>query len=344
MVGYIYHPEGEDPDPDDPCDLQYVWLKQVIAASKTASTSDTSTTYTWDAGTIEGPAYTTQESSTALSRSETSTYDQCFDAAVVGADLCEYDGTTATVTRICNFSGTVSTIERMGWYDGTAYHTPVIQQIDVSYTTEGDGSTCKWIREVRTQTWDKFGAPTGDSTVTYPAQSGPTPDYFGDPVITYEDKADYATFKSAARAWLYGHQEIIEDPDADCDNNAGCAATEGVTCIPWPKVARTIFDYRWMVPDSHLGSYYRIEWDEVFYPTSGAQVVTNKAWEWSGATGGPPPDTHRWSDWALTVSVPENNTGTVEIRNVKVKCYRDSGYGEKFQIINSYGIYTPPTP
>lgn len=123
-------------------------------------------------------------------------------------------------------------------------------------------------------------------------------------------------------------------------------------------IVETRIRYKWCVPPEHLGSYYRIEWDEVFFPEGWDDstlvdppdpVVTPKSWEWIGPAGGvdnsdsnPSNDSaDRCSPWSLEVKVPADSEGTVEIRNVRVLCYRSS-YGQKFQLYPSFGVYVEP--
>lgn len=103
--------------------------------------------------------------------------------------------------------------------------------------------------------------------------------------------------------------------------------------------------YRWTVPPEHEGSYYRIDWDEVFLPKAfldwqsnpvGAPPVlptlTPKSWTWTGTALGPccgeETDTYedrlndpsRKSPWGNMA--PPETAGRKEIANVRVLCYR----------------------
>lgn len=77
--------------------------------------------------------------------------------------------------------------------------------------------------------------------------------------------------------------------------------------------------YRVIVPEYHPGSFYRVEWDEVFFPEGWdeeggtAPTMTPKVWEWTGGD--------RQSPWSSEVSVPSGGRGYVEVCNVRVKCY-----------------------
>jgi hypothetical protein len=130
-----------------------------------------------------------------------------------------------------------------------------------------------------------------------------------------------------------------------------------------------VFRYRFRVPPCHGGSWFKIEWDEVFFPKaylkwlSDAEMsgitefnpntdpppelptITTKNWEWQGEALGdcdwsdPLNDYNyrkeiesRVSPWSPVIVPPDN--GMVEVRNVRVYCYR-SEYGSKPQ----YGDY-----
>ena len=118
--------------------------------------------------------------------------------------------------------------------------------------------------------------------------------------------------------------------------------------------------YKWCIPATHHGSFYRIEWDEVFYPVGWddeeapeppVPVVTPRSWEWEGPAGGANDEDEieendtdsRCSPWSLAVKAPAEGEGIVEIRNVRVLCYR-SAYGQKFELYESFGVYIEPDP
>lgn len=85
--------------------------------------------------------------------------------------------------------------------------------------------------------------------------------------------------------------------------------------------------YRMGVPDSMLPpnpsrSTYEMQWDEVFFPTSGTPaLVISRSWEWDGDTGNP------WSGW-FEIEVPEE-AGETRVVNVMVKCYKSTRLGVK---------------
>jgi hypothetical protein len=153
----------------------------------------------------------------------------------------------------------------------------------------------------------------------------------------------------------------------------------GNTCMAsffceWPDgplSELSIFRYRWRVAPCHPGSYYKIEWDEIFFPLAyldwledaqdpdviafdpnanpppALPVITTKNWEWEGTALGDcvPLDptnnydyrkdiAERMSDWSGPVRTTEQ--GIIEIHNVRVYCYR-STYGSKPQYVTPAG-------
>lgn len=131
--------------------------------------------------------------------------------------------------------------------------------------------------------------------------------------------------------------------------------------------------YKWQVPPCFPGSYYKIEWDEIYYPIAfdewlddaiasegGIQAfdpnlnpppelptLTHKVWEWTGAALGDcsgDPDEFderneieaRKSDWYYID--PPMETGRITVGNVTALCYR-SKFGNLPFKIDSFDIF-----
>ncbi len=190
-------------------------------------------------------------------------------------------------------------------------------------------------------------------------------------VVTYTDPVTAADMEAeaalalAAEDWVdidtcTAEREITrgictpEDPDPEDEEVPGPEPVDA--CVQ--GASERWLRYKWCIPATHHGSFYRIEWDEVFFPLGWddeedpeppVPVVTPKSWEWEGPAGGANEveeveenDTDaRCSPWSLTVKVPADGEGIVEIRNVRVLCYR-SAYGQKFQLYESFGVYIEP--
>jgi hypothetical protein len=112
----------------------------------------------------------------------------------------------------------------------------------------------------------------------------------------------------------------------------------------------------------HEGTFFRIDWDEVFYPlgwdaviddpenpgeeipdpAAPVPVLTPKSVEWTGPGDLEDATDATWlTEWSAVVRVPEGEEGTVEVRNVRYSCYR-SRAGSKPQVAESFGIEELP--
>jgi hypothetical protein len=203
-----------------------------------------------------------------------------------------------------------------------------------------------------------------------------------DVVTTFDDQIECVDFYDAAIAataagdldWFDAVDCVASiGPCNDCNHQFPNNADN-----EWP--AATAIRYRWRVPPCHPGSWYRIDWDEVFFPQayldwlSDAQAdpdgieqfdpnadpppelptITPKSWTWTGTALGPcdPEDEEnnydyryalpeRISPWSLPLIPPA--PGTMEILNARVTCYRNP-FGSKPQLVNDalgIGNYSP---
>ena len=187
--------------------------------------------------------------------------------------------------------------------------------------------------------------PTGVTCVTY--------DDYSEPVDVLDELSNIASMP----------EETWDDGFA----STGCTAISdlGDECLDAPDVTRVRI--KWKVAPCHPGSYYKILWDEVFFPkeyldwyedalssTEGIEAfdpnanpppvlptLTSSEWEWIGEALGDcdeldPENNYefreqiesRISPWSESIVALDN--GVTEIRNVKVICYR-SDYGVKPQ-------------
>lgn len=119
-----------------------------------------------------------------------------------------------------------------------------------------------------------------------------------------------------------------------CAPGSACNASfSNVTTLPFltPLVLRKA-RYRWAIPESFEGSYFKITWDVVFFPTTGTPTVesTDTTWEWVGP--GDPEDEDSWkSDW-YDLTVPESR-GEKRVVNVRFTCYHGTKFGVKPQVM-----------
>lgn len=101
--------------------------------------------------------------------------------------------------------------------------------------------------------------------------------------------------------------------------------------------------FRWKIPDSHLGTYFKITWDILNEPTgwnttspTRSFFAEDETYEWTGAAGG---GTDRHSSW-YEIPVPDF-IGQRRVVNVRYECYQ-SKFGTKPQI-NGEAIALPDT-
>jgi hypothetical protein len=89
--------------------------------------------------------------------------------------------------------------------------------------------------------------------------------------------------------------------------------------------------FKWVIPDTWTGSYFKITWDEVFVaadPEAGNLLIARRSWIWDGP--GDPEDEETWkSDWyELT---PPNEPGEVRVGNILFECYKSAKFGTRPQ-------------
>jgi hypothetical protein len=85
--------------------------------------------------------------------------------------------------------------------------------------------------------------------------------------------------------------------------------------------------FKWVIPDTWTGSYFKITWDVVFFPADESTptiLLTDQTWEWTGP--GP-----TWDSGWYTLDPPEE-PGEVRVVNVRYECYRSTAFGGKPQV------------
>lgn len=205
------------------------------------------------------------------------------------------------------------------WTKTISYYTPIYAENGVDITGSTLSSTVTiYIKETTSPyPYDSYSDEVSCSDIRQSIQS---PSF------------DEVAISNGSPQSFYSCSECNEDPFYDPQS-------------PSSVHIATYSRYQWVVPPSHEGSYYRIDWDEVSYPKSfldwqsnpvGAPpelpTLTPKSWVWTGAALGPccgdPPDGYwdrfndptRRSPWGMMA--PPTSSGIVTIRNVRVLCYR----------------------
>lgn len=96
--------------------------------------------------------------------------------------------------------------------------------------------------------------------------------------------------------------------------------------------------FRWVIPDTWPGSYFKITWDILEEPDGWDDEtptvfrsfhLTDQTWTWVGP--GDPEDADSWkSDWY--VIEPPEVAGTRRVVNVRFECYKSAKFGVKPQV------------
>lgn len=95
--------------------------------------------------------------------------------------------------------------------------------------------------------------------------------------------------------------------------------------------------FRWIIPDTFEGSYFKITWDiltepdgwDAETPTVFRSLAAGGTWEWTGP--GDPEDAASWkSGWY--VITPPTTPGTKRVVNIRFECYRSTKFGSKPQV------------
>lgn len=173
----------------------------------------------------------------------------------------------------------------------------------------------------------------GDAISTATPTYSEAPPFTGGSTIDYLDPINEADARSAGFASLSG--AVAWD---DEDKTYGSLTSALYEEVDPQQLSDTVLRARWVrmrwtIPESWDGTYFRIEWDEVFFPTSGSPTVSAKSWEWTGG--------EKASDWHVTA--PNADGGETEIRNARYICYHGERYGVAPQIHDEFESYEPPS-
>ena len=192
-----------------------------------------------------------------------------------------------------------------------------------------------------TAIWAYMRNHTGDDVAILPAANVTVTDTNGGLTglltTTYEDPVSVATARATTYAAMPG---ALEWPDPDVAHDYRSAYR--IHQIPWHGASYDIsiyacllvrfFRYRWKIPTDFTGTWFKITWDEVFFPQSGQPSALNRdlTVTWEGP--GNPDDPSSWeaSDWR-TLNPPDQ-PGESRVVNIRFQCYRSPHFGNKPQI------------
>lgn len=176
---------------------------------------------------------------------------------------------------------------------------------------------------------------------------------YTDPVVvgsfTYEDPTSFEDWFSETRTTVFSE---IDAADEDCWTGTSCVSSwsQSHSTSP-PNGAPLSFSavkskFKWEIPDTFTGSYFKITWDVVTFPTtydpedaeSPQPIVqsTDNTWVWAGP--GDPEDPDSWKSDSFELPVPEAN-GQTRVVNVRYECYKSTRLGTRPQVLGeSYAI------
>ena len=166
----------------------------------------------------------------------------------------------------------------------------------------------------------------------------------GGSTTTYEGAVSVATARSSSYAAMMG---ALDFTDSDFSIGSYCQAYR-VHQIPWHGEGSYLsfacllvqfVRYRWKIPTDFKGTYFKITWDEVYFPPDydpdnpdspqPSPVNRDLTVTWEGP--GDPEDPQSWmaTDWrALN---PPDQPGETRLVNIRFECYH-TPYGNKPQV------------
>lgn len=174
-------------------------------------------------------------------------------------------------------------------------------------------------------------SPTADWTKDAETYTLTDPEYDSDPG-GYESFSSVATYTVAyseelLSADLFDGYSFPEDA-----NGSVCAALR--ECSGATKVR-----FRWIVPESHTGSYFKITWqiltepdgwdDEESESPPERSLSEDQTWVWDGP--GDPEDEDSWKSGWYDIE-PPSVPGTRRVVNIRFECYRSTKFGVKPQV------------
>ena len=250
------------------------------------------------------------------------------------------------ITTVCEGSGTYSRSE-------TQTHV-VLNEVRYRSNTNGSSTlipnSCQFEETITESFTDYFPPPTtsGSSTSTTIQDS---PVIIGSP-LNYDPSTDEHVFTDRINweDWLKYARTVGDDWSADADESCWLSGGNGSETIVTTPTSESsaggleleFFRYRWQIPNTHLGSYYKITYDIVEFPTVGDPFYVSEdlVYEWAGAGSGSQ-DNPSWLS-PMEYIEPSTNGGERRIVNIRYTCYRETKYGVKPQITGE--SFTPAAP
>jgi len=238
----------------------------------------------------------------------------------------------ATLEETCTTEGTAT---RTYKFDGsTLTFTETKNRTQTSGTVPGD--PCEW---TDTTVFTDYDVDPPDVTTSYDYNVGITTIYPYVGGTTTE--TDVYELPQTYTEWLADTVAAVDAAMTDfdgCASGTACIASTVVTAEPETTggtlyLTATKARFRWVVPDTWEGSYFKVTWDVVFFPTDESTptvIATDQTWDdWTGP--GDPDDEATWKSGWYELTPPET-AGQVRVVNVRYECYRSTRLGIKPQI------------
>jgi hypothetical protein len=276
--------------------------------------------------------------------------------------------TTGTATSVFDWTWTVESNDATGGYYGggsppawnppTCVHfgpdgilDPPVWVGDIPWVNDARDSTTECTETVRTE-WLDVKAATDGSPQSLQGCPGPFgnsgPTWWWD--ITWEDSrvstltdpvtpegliALAAADAAAQTSWSPGscYYSVVLDWPEIGEVGGGTWPACGNSLIDFYAGATadvTIFRYRVKVPEAHAGTWFLIEWDEVWFPAGGTPEVTAREFEWTGGD--------RESEWFAPDPPAYGGSGELRLCNVRYACYR-APWGTPVHFLDTFETY-----
>ena len=246
----------------------------------------------------------------------------------------------ATLEETCTTEGTAT---RTYKFDGsTLTFIETKNRTQTSGTVPGD--PCEWTDTI---VFTDHDVDPPDVTTSYDYNVGITTIY---PYVGGNTtETDVYELPQTYAEWLADTLAAVDAAMTDfdgCASGTACVASTVVTAEP-ETTGGTLFltaikaRFRWVIPDTWTGSYFKITWDLVFFPedeSTPTVVALDQTWTWTGP--GDPEDADTWKSGWYEIDPPEE-PGETRIVNVRYECYRSTRLGIKPQITGE--AYEIPT-
>jgi len=193
-----------------------------------------------------------------------------------------------------------------------------------------------WEKESPSSHWTKLGYDGfGDIWVspilTVITEGGTTPT---NGMIDTETRSNPVNVELAREASVAAMIEAVDWDTMGVDNNIRQSEriNYDADSFPFNLVNITFVRFRWVIPDTWEGSYFKITWDVLTTPTdpeAEKSFVQDLTWVWSGP--GDPEDEDSWKSPWYEIT-PPGDPGTKEVVNIRFECYKSTKFGNLPQV------------